>query len=101
MALPLSPPLEPQLARSRASLPDDEGWAYEPKYDGFRALAVGDGDDGYLQSRSKRPLRRYFPELTFPAGRYVLDGEIIIGDPAGSQDFGALQNRLHPAESRA
>ena len=100
MALPLSPPLEPQLARSRASLPEDDGWAYEPKYDGFRALAFVDGDDVYLQSRGKKPLRRYFPELSFPAGRYVLDGEIIIGDPDGQQDFNALQGRLHPAESR-
>jgi ATP-dependent DNA ligase len=100
VALPLSPPLEPQLARSRASLPEDDGWAYEPKYDGFRALAFVDGDDVYLQSRGKKPLRRYFPELSFPAGRYVLDGEIIIGDPDGAQDFNALQGRLHPAESR-
>jgi ATP-dependent DNA ligase len=100
VALPLSPPLEPQLARSRAALPEDDGWAYEPKYDGFRALAFVDGDDVYLQSRGKKPLRRYFPELAFPPGRYVLDGEIIIGDPDGQQDFNALQGRLHPAESR-
>ena len=100
MALPLSPPLEPQLARSRAALPEDDGWAYEPKYDGFRALAFVDGNDVYLQSRGKKPLRRYFPELAFPPGRYVLDGEIIIGDPDGQQDFNALQGRLHPAESR-
>jgi len=59
-------------------------------------------DDGEveLQSRSGRPLRRYFPELEFMPGRYVLDGEIIIGDLEGEQDFGALQQRLHPAESR-
>ncbi len=100
VALPLEPPLEPQLARGRAALPDDDGWRYEPKYDGFRALAFVDGDEVYLQSRGKRPLRRYFPELSFPPGRYVLDGEIIIGDVEGTQDFDALQNRLHPAESR-
>jgi ATP-dependent DNA ligase len=101
VALPLEPPLDPQLARPRKALPDGEGWSYEPKYDGFRALAFVDGDDVYLQSRGKRPLRRYFPELTFPAGRYVLDGEIVIGDSEGfRQDFGALQQRLHPAESR-
>jgi ATP-dependent DNA ligase len=100
VALPLQPPLDPQLARSRTALPEDEGWCFEPKYDGFRALAFVDGDDVYLQSRGKKPLRRYFPELEFPAGRYVLDGEIIIGDPEGHQDFDALQNRLHPAESR-
>jgi ATP-dependent DNA ligase len=101
VALPLTPPLEPQLARPRARLPDGEGWSYEPKYDGFRALAFVDGDDVYLQSRGRKPLRRYFPELEFPAGRYVLDGEIVIGDPEGlRQDFDALQQRLHPAESR-
>ena len=100
MTLPLAPPLAPQLAKSRPTLPEGEGWRYEPKYDGFRALAFVDGDDVALQSRSGRPLRRYFPELEFMPGRYVLDGEIIIGDPEGVQDFNALQQRLHPAESR-
>jgi ATP-dependent DNA ligase len=100
MALPLSPPVPPQLARSRAQLPEGDGWAYEPKYDGFRAIAFVDGDEVVLQSRTGRPLRRYFPELEFPPGAYVLDGEIIIGDPQGTQDFDALQMRLHPAESR-
>src|SRR3954464_2329131 len=100
MALPLTPPLLPQLARPAKTLPAGDGWSYEPKWDGFRAIAFVDGEDVYLQSRGKKPLRRYFPELEFPAGRYVLDGEIIIGDPEGHQDFDALQNRLHPAESR-
>jgi ATP-dependent DNA ligase len=100
VALPLSPPLKPQLAKSRSSLPEGEDWRYEPKYDGFRALAFVDDRDIALQSRSGRPLRRYFPELEFMPGRYVLDGEIIIGDLEGMQDFGALQQRLHPAESR-
>jgi ATP-dependent DNA ligase len=100
VALPLSPPLKPQLAKSRSSLPEGEDWRYEPKYDGFRALAFVDDGDIALQSRSGRPLRRYFPELEFMPGRYVLDGEIIIGDLEGMQDFGALQQRLHPAESR-
>jgi ATP-dependent DNA ligase len=100
VTLPLKPPVKPQLARSRATLPEGEGWAFEPKYDGFRALAFVDGEDVYLQSRGERPLRRYFPELRFPAGRYVLDGEIIVGEVDGRQDFDALQNRLHPAESR-
>ena len=45
MALPLEPPITPQLARSRATLPDGDGWAYEPKWDGFRALAFVDGDE--------------------------------------------------------
>jgi ATP-dependent DNA ligase len=99
MTLPLSPPVLPQLARSRASLPEGPGWAYEPKWDGFRAIAFVDGSDCYLQSRNGRPLRRYFPEVAFPRGRYVLDGELVI--LAGErQDFDALQMRLHPAESR-
>jgi ATP-dependent DNA ligase len=100
VALPLRPPIQPQLALSRKKLPPDDGWAYEPKYDGFRALAFVDGHDLFLQSRSGRPLARYFPELDFPGGRYVIDGELLILDDAGHEQFDALQNRLHPAESR-
>ena len=62
MALPLKPPIKPQLALSRKVLPEGEGWAYEPKYDGFRAIVYVDGDDVYMQSRGGKPLRRYFPE---------------------------------------
>ena len=80
MALPLKPPIKPQLALSRKELPEGDDWVYEPKYDGFRALAYVDGDDVYLQSRGGKPLRRYFPEVEFPEGRYVLDGELVILD---------------------
>ena len=69
MALPLKPPVKPQLALSRKALPEGEEWVYEPKYDGFRALAFVDGDDVYLQSRNGKPLRRYFPELRVPGRR--------------------------------
>jgi ATP-dependent DNA ligase len=100
MPLPLSPPVEPQLARSAKQLPLGEQWAYEPKFDGFRAIAFVDGDEVYIQSRSGRPLGRYFPEVTFAPGRYIVDGEIVIDASDGQQDFGALQNRLHPAASR-
>ncbi len=100
MALAIKPPLKPQLALSRKQLPTDDGWGYEPKYDGFRALAFVDGDDLFLQSRTGRPLARYFPELDFPAGGYVIDGELVILDADGREEFDALQNRLHPAESR-
>src|SRR3954452_12083278 len=100
MALPLSPPQLPQLARRAKKLPTGEGWVYEPKWDGFRALAFVDGADVYLQSRSGKPLRRYFPELSFPDGRYVLDGEIVLFDAQGRQDFDALGQRIHPADSR-
>ena len=100
MPLVLNPPVPPQLARSRARLPEGEGWAYEPKWDGFRAIAFVDGDDVFLQSRNGRPLRRYFPELAFPKGRYVLDGEIVIFGEGGVQLFDALGQRIHPAKSR-
>jgi len=100
LALPLKSPIEPQLARSRAGLPVGEQWAYEPKFDGFRAIVFVDGDEWTIQSRSGRPLLRYFPELSFPSGRYIVDGEIVIDDPDGGQDFDALQQRLHPAQSR-
>jgi ATP-dependent DNA ligase len=100
VTLPLKPPIEPQLARSKAELPAGEEWSYEPKYDGFRAIVFVDGDDLTIQSRGAKPLGRYFPELSFPSGRYVLDGEIVIDADDGGQDFGALQQRIHPAQSR-
>ncbi|MGH2835940.1 MAG: ATP-dependent DNA ligase, partial [Solirubrobacteraceae bacterium] len=103
MALPLQPPIEPQLARGRSELPGDDGWVYEPKYDGFRALAFVDGEQVHLQSRAGKPLQRYFPELEFTPGRYVLDGEIVIDAHADSdepEDFDALSQRIHPAASR-
>jgi ATP-dependent DNA ligase len=100
MALPLKPPLDPQLARSAKELPLGEQWAYEPKFDGFRAIAFVDGAELMIQSRSGKPLGRYFPELAFPSGRYVIDGEIVIDSDDGQQDFGALQQRIHPAASR-
>jgi ATP-dependent DNA ligase len=99
--LPLAVPVEPQLARSAKELPVGEGWAYEPKYDGFRAIVFVSDDEVFIQSRSGRPLARYFPELRFAVGRYVVDGEIVIdADTDGVQDFGSLQQRLHPAASR-
>jgi ATP-dependent DNA ligase len=100
MPLPLSPPVLPQLAKTAKALPTGDGWAYEPKWDGFRAIAFVDGPDVHLQSRNGRPLSRYFPELLFPEGRYVLDGEIVLFDADGRQDFDALGQRIHPAASR-
>ena len=100
MTLPLSPPLKPQLAASRRELPTGEDLSYEVKLDGFRCLAFVDGAEVYLQSRNGRPLQRYFPELSLPAGRYVLDGEIVVRDGDGREDFDALGQRIHPASSR-
>jgi len=96
----LKPPVLPQLARSRGELPRGDDWSYEPKWDGFRALAFVDGTEYYLQSRNGKPLGRYFPELRFPKGEYVLDGELVILDSDGRQNFDALQQRIHPAVSR-
>ncbi len=107
MSLPLEPPLKPQLALSRKELPEGDDYVYEIKLDGFRCLAFVDtpsgargGGDVFLQSRNGKPLGRYFPELVFPAGRYVLDGEIVVRDANGREDFDALGQRIHPAESR-
>ncbi len=100
MTLPLQPTLKPQLALSRKELPTGEQYVYEIKLDGFRCLAFVDGDDVFLQSRNGKPLGRYFPELAFPPGRYVLDGEIVVRDARGREDFDALGQRIHPAVSR-
>ena len=100
MALPLTPPIKPQLARSLKAMPEGDGWAYEPKYDGFRTLAFVDGTEVFIQSRGGKPMARYFPELEFPEGHYVIDGELVILGADGTEVFDALQNRIHPAESR-
>ena len=100
MPLPISPHLKPQLALTRKTLPEGDEWAYEPKYDGFRGIAFVDGDEVFLQSRNGRPLLRYFPELRFPRGEYVLDGELVVIGADDREEFGSLQQRIHPAESR-
>jgi ATP-dependent DNA ligase len=97
-------PIEPMLAKIAESLPTEEGFLFEPKWDGFRALVFRGNEQTYLQSRDLRPLNRYFPELekalheALPKG-CVLDGEIVIAGPRGL-DFDALQQRIHPAASR-
>ena len=104
MTLPLQPPIKPALALSRKALPEGEEYIYEVKLDGFRCLAFVDGEEIFLQSRNGKELGRYFPELalagTLPAGRYVLDGEIVVRDSDGDEDFDALGQRIHPAASR-
>jgi ATP-dependent DNA ligase len=104
MSLPLKPPIKPALALSRKELPEGEDYVYEVKLDGFRCLAFVDGEEIFLQSRNGKELGRYFPELaltgTLPPGRYVLDGEIVVRDEAGHEDFDALGQRIHPAASR-
>jgi ATP-dependent DNA ligase len=100
MSLPLSPPLSPELALSRKALPEGDDYVYEVKLDGFRCIAFVDGEEVFLQSRNGKPLHRYFPELVFPPGRYVLDGEIVVRNADGREDFDAIGQRIHPAASR-
>jgi ATP-dependent DNA ligase len=100
MSLPLVPPIKPALALSRKALPVGEDYVYEVKLDGFRCIAFVDGEEVFLQSRGGKAFGRYFPELTLPAGRYVLDGEIVVRGSDGREDFDALGQRIHPAASR-
>jgi len=104
MKLPFQPPLAPMLAKLATDLPTGDGWLFEPKWDGFRAIVFRDGDEVFIQSRDLKPLDRYFPELP-PAlkanlpERCVMDGEIVIPGPDGLE-FESLLLRIHPAASR-
>jgi ATP-dependent DNA ligase len=85
------------------ALPEEDGWQYEPKWDGFRGVLENLSGELNLWSRNARPLLRYFPELEslgerLPPGS-ALDGEVVVVRK-GALDFDALQMRLHPAESR-
>jgi ATP-dependent DNA ligase len=102
--LPFEPPVEPMLAKASDALPDGDGWLFEPKWDGFRAIVFRDGDEVFTQSRDLKPLDRYFPELAAPLRaalpeRCVVDGEVVIARD-GALDFEALLLRIHPAASR-
>jgi ATP-dependent DNA ligase len=106
MNLPFQPPLAPMEARHVAALPSPDGWQYEPKWDGFRAVAFRDGGEVSVSSRKELPFNRYFPEIvdavqTLSEKRLVLDGEIVVFTPDGKGlDFDALLQRIHPADSR-
>jgi ATP-dependent DNA ligase len=102
LAVPLD--LAPMEAKLVAELPEDPGWAFEPKWDGFRCLAFRAGREIDLRAKSGKPLTRYFPEVVrylkaLKQKRFVLDGELVIPD-GGTLSFEALQQRIHPAESR-
>ncbi|HKQ61811.1 MAG TPA: ATP-dependent DNA ligase [Candidatus Polarisedimenticolaceae bacterium] len=104
MRLPFDPPLQPMLSSAAERLPTDDGWLFEPKWDGFRTLVFRDGNEILLQSRDEKPMNRYFPELEAPLAqalpeRCVVDGEVVIVGDAGL-DFEALLLRIHPAASR-
>jgi ATP-dependent DNA ligase len=104
MKLKLKPPIPPMEALSVETIPEESGWQYEPKWDGFRSIAFRDGASVYLQSKGEKPLGRYFPEIVGAVGdlkpkQFVLDGEIAV--PVGGRfDFDQLLQRIHPAASR-
>ena len=95
------PPMEAKLV---TDLPAEDGWQFEPKWDGFRCIAIKDGDAVQLWAKSGKSLGRYFPEVldflrALPVTRIVLDGELMVSLD-GLPSFDALQQRLHPAASR-
>ena len=103
-ALAVAPGFEPMEAKLIDALPREPGWQFEPKWDGFRCLAFKAGDEVELRAKSGKPLTRFFPEMVdavraLPARRVVLDGELAIAVDE-RLSFEALQDRLHPAESR-
>src|ERR1700742_4291756 len=95
--------IEPMEAKLVEELPAGDGWQYEPKWDGFRCLAVKQGGEVALFAKSGKPLTRFFPEVAGAVsrldGNVILDGELVVRI-AGSANFDAVQARLHPAESR-
>jgi ATP-dependent DNA ligase len=109
--VPIAPPdrraftvAAPMEARSAERLPEGEGWWFEPKWDGFRCLAIRDGDQVALQAKSGKPLGRYFPEIvallrSLRPDRFIIDGELLV-QAEGRFSFEALQMRLHPSETR-
>jgi ATP-dependent DNA ligase len=104
MTLPIHPPYPPMEAKRVEKIPDGDGWQFEPKWDGFRAIIFRDGDEVAIQSKSGQPLARYFPEVveairSLRAKEFVIDGEIVV--PVGGRlSFDDLLQRIHPAESR-
>lgn len=104
MTLPLTKKYSPMEALPAAELPTGLEWQYEPKWDGFRCLAFRDAARIDLQSKSGKPLTRYFPDLVaalkkLKANKFVLDGEIVIPID-GNLSFDDLLQRIHPAASR-
>jgi ATP-dependent DNA ligase len=101
--LPVAPPVAPMLAKLARELPAGD-YIYEPKWDGFRCIVFRSGQEIELGSRNELPLTRYFPDvvealLGVLPEQAVLDGEVVVAGPTGL-DFDALQQRVHPADSR-
>src|SRR5437763_2287022 len=100
----IKPPLPPMETRSVDEIPTDDGWQYEPKWDGFRCIAFRDAGQIFLQSKNGQPFARYFPDVAdalskLSAQQFVVDGELVV-PVSGALSFDELQLRLHPAASR-
>ncbi|RVW02176.1 ATP-dependent DNA ligase [Rhodococcus xishaensis] len=112
MDLPIAPPLQPMLAKAASGVPEQPVgelvWSYEPKWDGFRAIVFRDGGEVAFGSRGGKDLARYFPEMVDAVRaelppRCVVDGELVVPREIGGRtrlDWGALSERIHPADSR-
>jgi len=98
-----APALEPMLARVGSEVPEDDGWTFEPKYDGIRVLAYATADQVRLMTRNDLDKSKQFPEivealeeLAARARRpLVLDGEIVALERGKPGRFQGLQSRLH------
>ena len=104
MTLPLELPFLPMEARTVGDVPRGDEWQYEPKWDGFRCIALREGEAVELQSKSGKSLSRYFPEVVanlreVRANPFVLDGELVV-PLDGQLSFDELLQRIHPAKSR-
>lgn len=92
----------PALARAVEAVPRpgvlSGGCVYEPKWDGFRILAVRDGGGAVLWSKQGKDLTRYFPDLVAAVIEQIPDGFIVDGEAicwaSGRLDFEHLQRRL-------
>jgi bifunctional non-homologous end joining protein LigD len=102
---PFPAKLSPMLAELGEGAFTDPAWLFEPKLDGYRALAFVDGGRVELRSRRGLDLTRAFPSIVAELGRQavqriVLDGEIVALDPTGRPSFNALQNRVQLKTAR-
>ena len=90
--------VSPMVAVSATALPIGDGWSYEVKWDGYRALALKEGADVRLVSRNSKNLTAQYPAIAAAVGRLnlktaILDGEVVAVDRHGRPSFQALQHR--------
>jgi bifunctional non-homologous end joining protein LigD len=88
--------LTPMLATLVDAPFDDDGWEYEVKWDGYRALAFMNKEEVDLKSRNNKSFNEKFYPV-FQAIKdwkinAVVDGEVVVVNEKGISDFGSLQN---------